>query len=66
MLRNVQIGWLGPRAGLDAVKNRKSCPCWGSNSGRPVHSLVTILTELSWFLLSAYIILNMFKSLQEK
>jgi hypothetical protein len=29
-------GWVGPRAGLDAVEKRKiSCPCWESNPGRP-------------------------------
>jgi len=40
-------GWLGPRAGLDAMAKRKiPYPCRVSNSGRPARSLVTILTEL--------------------
>jgi hypothetical protein len=47
-------------------EEKNPCSCWKSNPGHPSCSLVTILTELSWFLLSAYIILNMFKSLQEK
>jgi hypothetical protein len=24
-------GWVGPRAGLDTMKNKISCPCWESN-----------------------------------
>jgi hypothetical protein len=24
-------GWVGPRAGLDAVERKPSCPCWESN-----------------------------------
>jgi len=40
-------GWVGTRADLDAVAKRKSlCPCREPNSGRPVRSPVTILTEL--------------------
>jgi hypothetical protein len=41
-------GWVGLRASLEAVAKRKSsCPCPELKPGRPVHSLVTILTELS-------------------
>jgi hypothetical protein len=43
-------GWVCPRAGLDVSENRKiSYSCRESNPrllGHPVHSLVTILTEL--------------------
>jgi hypothetical protein len=40
-------GWVGTRAGLDAVTRRKNpSPCGGSNKGRPGCSLSTILTEL--------------------
>jgi hypothetical protein len=50
-------GWVGPRAGLDAVAKRKilgphkvrnslSCPCWESNLSRSGRSLVTIVAEL--------------------
>jgi hypothetical protein len=39
---------VGPRAGLGTVAKRKILPCWESNPEHPVHSLVTILTELSW------------------
>jgi hypothetical protein len=28
-------GWVGPRAGLDAVEKRKNFPCRESNPGRP-------------------------------
>jgi hypothetical protein len=43
---------VGPRAGLNAVAKRKiPSPCGESNSDRPVRSLVTILTELSRFLM---------------
>ena len=41
---------MGPRAGLDALEKRKvSCPYWELNhvSG-PAHSVVTVLTMLSW------------------
>jgi len=38
---------VGPRAGLYAVTRRNSHkPDWGSNPGRQVRILVTILTEL--------------------
>jgi hypothetical protein len=41
-------GWVGPRAALDAVgKRRNPSPFRESNPGRPVRSLVTILTELT-------------------
>jgi hypothetical protein len=43
-------GWVGPRAGLEAVaKEEKSllCPYGEWNPGRPARNLVTILTELS-------------------
>jgi hypothetical protein len=45
-------GWLGPRSSLDTtVEKRKiPCHCWDSKSGRPAHSLVTILSELSLLL----------------
>jgi hypothetical protein len=36
---------VGPRAGLDAVAKR-DISCRKSNSGRPAHRIVTILTEL--------------------
>jgi hypothetical protein len=40
-------GWVGPRAGLDAVVKRKiPSPCGEWNPGRSARSLVTILTEL--------------------
>jgi hypothetical protein len=40
-------GWVGPRAGLDAVAKRKNpYPCQESKFGRPTHSVVTILVEL--------------------
>jgi hypothetical protein len=43
-------GWVGPRAGLDAVtKSKNPSACQESNPGRPAHSLVTILTELLRF-----------------
>jgi hypothetical protein len=38
---------VGPRAGLDAVANRKARRCRESNPSRPARSLDTILTELS-------------------
>jgi hypothetical protein len=42
-------GWVGPRAGLDAMEKRKiSFPCWESNPGsHPAYRAVTIPTELS-------------------
>jgi len=40
--------WVGPRASLDAVVKRDPCPCQELNTGHPAHSLVIILTELSW------------------
>jgi hypothetical protein len=40
-------GWMGLRAGLDAVAERKiPCPCRQSNPGRPARCLITVLTEL--------------------
>jgi len=43
--------WVGPRARLDAVAKRTNpCLCRATNPGRPLCSLVTILTELSQFL----------------
>jgi hypothetical protein len=40
---------VGHGVDLDAVtKRKKSCHCRESNQGRPVRSVVTILTELSW------------------
>jgi len=37
-----------PRAGLDAVAKRKNLFTYrGSNTGRPTHNIVSILTELS-------------------
>jgi hypothetical protein len=29
------IGWMGPRAGLDAIAKNSSCLCQESKSGRP-------------------------------
>jgi hypothetical protein len=44
-------GWMGTRAGLDALTQRKiSCPC------RPARSLLGIPNELSRLLLSAWIL----------
>jgi hypothetical protein len=41
-------GWMGSRAGLDAVTKRENpCPARESNPDRPSRSVVTILTELS-------------------
>jgi hypothetical protein len=40
-------GWVGLRAGLDAVARRKIAgPCWELNPSLVVRSLVTTLTEL--------------------
>jgi len=44
-------GWVGPRAGLDAIAKRTishHCLCWELNPGRPARSLVSILTELRY------------------
>jgi len=38
------IGWVGPRAG--PVVKRNTCPCQGSNPGRPARCSVTVVTEL--------------------
>jgi len=43
-------GWMGPRAGLEAVAKRKQIPPvpWREfKPGHPTRRLVTILTELS-------------------
>jgi len=40
-------GWVCPRGGLDAVAKRNLYPCRESNPGGPVHSLVTVLDEIS-------------------
>jgi len=40
-------GWVGPRSGLDAATRKDSLPLPGINPGRPDHSIVTILTDLS-------------------
>jgi hypothetical protein len=40
-------GWVGPRAGLEAVEKRKNLsPCRESNPGRPANNLVTELHRL--------------------
>jgi hypothetical protein len=44
-------GWVNPRAGLSMVGKRKEshhCPYQELNCGCPLHSLVSILTELPW------------------
>jgi hypothetical protein len=42
---------VGLIAGLDVVVKRKNTyPCQESNSGHPVHSIFTMLIELSWLL----------------
>jgi hypothetical protein len=42
-------GWVGPRAGLDAVVKRKfPNPCQESNPSRQTRSLVAIPTELRY------------------
>jgi len=38
------VSLVGPRTSVDMVTRRKL------NPGHPAHSLVTILTELSWYL----------------
>lgn len=41
-------GWVGFRAGVDAVEKIKpSCPCLKSNPSRPANTLVTTTTALS-------------------
>jgi len=35
---------VGPRAGLDMMMRKNSCPCWELNPGHPACSLVTILS----------------------
>jgi hypothetical protein len=37
---------VGSKTSLDVVVKRKIVPCQESNPGRPVHSLLIILTEL--------------------
>jgi hypothetical protein len=40
---------MGLKAGLDVLVKRKNfCPYHESNPSHPVHSSVTILTELPW------------------
>jgi hypothetical protein len=40
-------GWVGPRASLNAVENRKvSCPCWESNPRHPAHNLMLYCCHL--------------------
>jgi len=42
---------VGPTAGLDILEERNmSCPAWFRTPDRPARTLVTILTELCWFL----------------
>jgi hypothetical protein len=42
-------GWVGPRAGLDALVRRKnSSPYREKNPGCPARSLVTVLTGVPW------------------
>jgi hypothetical protein len=41
-------GWVGPRVSLDTVGKRKILPLPVIEPHCPAHSLVTILTELSW------------------
>jgi hypothetical protein len=47
---------LGPRAGLDAVANRKknpiNCPYQELKPGRSAPSIISLLTELPWLLTS--------------
>jgi hypothetical protein len=51
-------GWVGSRAGLNAVARRKKkshhCTCRESNPARPAHSLVTKLAELEVKVLCRY------------
>jgi hypothetical protein len=56
-------GWVGLRAGLDAMtwtKNRR--PCRNSNPGRSARSLVTMQTELPWYSVSKFV--NNFPSIR--
>jgi hypothetical protein len=41
--------WVGPGVGLTTVIKRKILPSRESNPGLPTHTLVTILTQQSWF-----------------
>jgi len=44
-------GWVGPKAGLNAMVKKKEshhCPCQELNPGSLARSLVCILTQLSW------------------
>ena len=42
-------GGMGPRVSLDVLEERKIwCPSWESNHRLPVHSLVTVPTEVYW------------------
>jgi hypothetical protein len=53
----VQNCALESMVGLDAVENRKFVsPCQESNPSHQAHSIVTILTELSWLLNMFYLV----------
>jgi hypothetical protein len=40
-------GWVGPRAGMDAMVKRKNpCPCRDSKRDHPFRSLVALLMEI--------------------
>jgi hypothetical protein len=43
-------GWVDPQSqsGRDGEEKTRHCPCRELNPGRPAHSLVCIMTELSW------------------
>jgi hypothetical protein len=44
-------GWVGlSQSGWEEEKKSHHCPCWELNPGHPAHSVVSILTELPWFL----------------
>jgi hypothetical protein len=45
-------GWLGPGAGMDFMKKRKSYPCRESNTGHPAHNLS--LHRLSYTIITYY------------
>jgi hypothetical protein len=47
-------GWEDPRFSLDISERRKTCPYWESNPSRLAHSLVSILTELSHWVLGLF------------